>query len=208
MKLEGRYALISGASCGFGKAVAEAFVKEGASVIICARGKGSLERTREELSGHLGKGQRLLSAVADVTDRIEMDSLAATSLSEFPHLDILVNSAGVYGPMGPIENVGWEEWVNAVNINLMGTVYLCRAVIGHFKKRGYGKIVNLSGGGATKPLPYMSAYAASKAAVVRFTETLAVEVKDFGIDVNAAAPGALNTRLLDSALEAGPQKIG
>jgi 3-oxoacyl-[acyl-carrier protein] reductase len=78
----------------------------------------------------------------------------------------------------------------------------------HFKQRQYGKIIILSGGGATKPLPHLSAYAASKAAVVRFAETLAEEVKDFHIDVNTVAPGALNTRLLDEILTAGPEKVG
>ncbi len=78
----------------------------------------------------------------------------------------------------------------------------------HFRAQRSGKIILLSGGGATKPLPFLSAYAASKAALVRFGETLAEEVKDAGIDVNAVAPGALNTRLLDEVLEAGPDRVG
>jgi 3-oxoacyl-[acyl-carrier protein] reductase len=84
----------------------------------------------------------------------------------------------------------------------------CRAVLPLFRRAGYGKIVNLSGGGATSPLPRISAYAASKAAVVRFTETLALEAADAHIDVNAVAPGALNTRLLDEVLDAGPERVG
>jgi 3-oxoacyl-[acyl-carrier protein] reductase len=95
-----------------------------------------------------------------------------------------------------------------VRVNLFGTVLMCRAVIPLLRRRGFGKIVNLSGGGATAPLPFLSAYAASKAAVVRLTETLAHELKDARIDVNALAPGALNTRLLDEVLAAGPEKIG
>jgi 3-oxoacyl-[acyl-carrier protein] reductase len=90
----------------------------------------------------------------------------------------------------------------------MGTVLPCRAVLPHLQSRRSGKIILLSGGGATKPLPYLSAYAASKAAVVRFGETLAEEVREFSIEVNAIAPGALNTRLLDEILEAGPDKVG
>ena len=78
----------------------------------------------------------------------------------------------------------------------------------HFRAQRYGKIILLSGGGATKPMPFLSAYAASKAALVRFGETLADEVRDAGIDVNAVAPGALNTRLLDEVLEAGPAAVG
>ena len=102
----------------------------------------------------------------------------------------------------------WDEWVRAIEINLIGTVLPCRGCFPCSGSRGYGKIVNLSGGGATAPLPRLSAYAASKAAVVRFTETLAEELRRTGIDVNAIAPGALNTRLLDEVLAAGPDKVG
>jgi 3-oxoacyl-[acyl-carrier protein] reductase len=85
---------------------------------------------------------------------------------------------------------------------------MCRAVIPHFRRQGYGKIINLSGGGATAPLPRISAYACSKAAVVRLTETLAEELRDARVDVNAIAPGPLNTRLLDEVLRAGPDRVG
>ena len=85
---------------------------------------------------------------------------------------------------------------------------MCRAVLPLLREQGYGKIINLSGGGATAPLPRISAYAASKAAVVRMTETLAEELNGRGVDVNAIAPGALNTRMLDEVLEAGPEKVG
>jgi NAD(P)-dependent dehydrogenase (short-subunit alcohol dehydrogenase family) len=130
------------------------------------------------------------------------------TLDEFPSLDILVNNAGVYGPKGDLEKTNWQEWVDAIHINLLGTVYPCRSVLPSLKERRYGKIINLSGGGATAPLPRLSAYATSKAAVVRFTETLAEETKEFRIDVNAIAPGALNTRLLDEVLNAGPERVG
>jgi len=126
----------------------------------------------------------------------------------FPNLQILVNNAGVYGPMGPVEDVSWSEWTKALEINLLGSVQMCRALVPHFKKRHYGKIIQISGGGATNPLPNLSAYAASKAAVVRFAETLAEELRPFRIDVNAVAPGALNTRMLDEVLAAGPAAVG
>jgi NAD(P)-dependent dehydrogenase (short-subunit alcohol dehydrogenase family) len=90
----------------------------------------------------------------------------------------------------------------------MGTVYCCRAFLPFLKRSPRGKVLILSGGGATKPMPYLSSYAASKAGVVRFGETLAEEVRAFGIDVNMIAPGALNTRMLDEILLAGPGKVG
>jgi 3-oxoacyl-[acyl-carrier protein] reductase len=98
--------------------------------------------------------------------------------------------------------------VEAIHINLLGVVYPCRVIIPHFQRRNYGKIINLSGGGATNPLPRISAYAASKAAVVRFTETLALELLEHHVDVNAVAPGALATRLTDQLLLAGPERVG
>jgi NAD(P)-dependent dehydrogenase (short-subunit alcohol dehydrogenase family) len=121
---------------------------------------------------------------------------------------VLVNNAGIYGPKGPTEEVAWEEWEQAMRVNLFGSVLCCRAVVPHFRAHGYGKIVQLSGGGATAPLPRLSAYAASKAAVVRFAETLAEELRGTGVDVNSVAPGALNTRLLGEVLEAGPERVG
>ena len=84
--------------------------------------------------------------------------------------------AGIYGPMGTIDEIDWDAWVQAINVNLLGSVLMCRSLTPHFKRRGYGKIVQLAGGGATAPMPGISAYAASKAAVVRFAETLAGEL--------------------------------
>ena len=110
--------------------------------------------------------------------------------------------------MGPTESVSLAEWRAALDINLFGVLLPCRAVIPHFKKAGRGKIVVLSGGGATNPLPNISAYAASKAAVVRLMETFAEELKSFKVDVNAIAPGALATRLVDEVIAAGPDKVG
>jgi 3-oxoacyl-[acyl-carrier protein] reductase len=125
-----------------------------------------------------------------------------------PDLTVLVNNAGIYGPMGRLEEVDWTAWVEAMQVNLFGTAHMCRAILPHLRQQGYGKIINLSGGGATAPLPRISAYAASKAAVVRLTETLAVELREARVDVNAIAPGPLNTRLLDEVLTAGPDKVG
>jgi NAD(P)-dependent dehydrogenase (short-subunit alcohol dehydrogenase family) len=135
-------------------------------------------------------------------------ALVDGALKEFGRLDVLVNNAGVTGPSGAIENIDWEEWIKAIEINLLGSVLLSRAILPHFKKAEHGKIIQLSGGGATNPLPMLSAYAASKAAVIRFVETLAEETRRHRLVVNAIAPGALNTRMLDEFLAAGPDNIG
>jgi 3-oxoacyl-[acyl-carrier protein] reductase len=208
MRLHGRAAMVTGGSQGLGLAVAEAFVAEGADLLICARGEEVLENARRFLAAQARPGRRVLSAVADVSRPEDAERVVSIAVDAFGRLDALVNNAGVYGPFGLVEDVDWSEWTRAIEINLMGTVLPCRAALAHMKKAGHGKIINLSGGGATAPLPRFSAYAASKAAVVRFTETLAEEVRADAIDVNAVAPGALNTRLLDEVLAAGPDKVG
>ena len=120
----------------------------------------------------------------------------------------MINNAGVYGPKGKIETIEWNEWIKAIEINLYGSILMTIAILPHFKKQQYGKIIQLSGGGATNPLPYISSYAVSKTAIVRYAETLAEEVREKNIDVNCIAPGALNTKMLDEILKAGPELVG
>ena len=127
------------------------------------------------------------------------------SIKKFKKIDILINNGGVYGPKGFIEKINWNAWVKTIEINLFGSVLLCKEVIPYFKKRNQGKIIQLSGGGAAAPLPMISGYAASKAGIVRFIETLSEEVKDYNIQVNSVAPGAINTEMLNEILKAGPK---
>jgi len=208
MKLSGRGILITGANQGFGKAVAQACIAEGAHIMITARNTALLESARTDLASTASPDQQILTHTADVSDPAQVSALLKSTAQRLPNFSGLVNNAGVYGPKGTIQEIDWLEWTRAIEINLYGTVLPCREVLPIFLQQGFGKIVNLSGGGATAPLPRISAYAASKAAVVRFTETLAEETRGTGIDVNAVAPGALNTRLLDEVLEAGPAKVG
>jgi len=206
--LAGRAALITGANQGLGLAIARASVVAGASVVMCARDAARLEKARAEVAALATAGQRVIAHAADVSRRDDVERLVAAACAAFPDLQILVNNAGVYGPMGPSETVDWDAWVQAIEINLFGSILMCRALLPHFKKRRYGKIIQLSGGGATNPLPRLTAYAASKAAIVRFAESLALEVKDDGIDVNSIAPGALNTRMMTALIDAGPDAVG
>jgi len=207
--LTGRMAIITGANQGLGREIAAHYVAAGASVLLMARGERKLAQVTAELAKKtVAPGQKVVSFVGDVSSRAACDAAAAGAIELLGGITILVNNAGVYGPMGDIQNVDWDAWVEAIEVNLFGTVLMTRAVIPAMKRAKYGKIVNLSGGGATAPLPGISAYAASKAAVVRLTETFAHELKNDHIDVNALAPGALNTRLLDEVIDAGPAKVG
>jgi len=206
--LEGRAALITGASQGLGRVIASAYLRAGADLMLCARSEPQLDQVQQELSGFLLPSQKLLIHAADVSDPNQVAHLVQRTVSELGRCHILVNNAGIYGPMGESESVDWQEWIRTIEINLFGSVLMCRALLPHFKSEGYGKIIQLSGGGATNPMPRISAYAVSKAAVIRFVETLAAEVSLHHIDVNAIAPGALNTRMLKEVLAAGPEKVG
>jgi NAD(P)-dependent dehydrogenase (short-subunit alcohol dehydrogenase family) len=199
--------IVTGASMGFGYAVARACLEQGASVYLAARGEAALESAHATLAREFGDS-RVFSMAADVSQPEAVERLIGDASRRLPELVGIVNNAGVAGPKGLTEENDWREWVRAVEINLFGTLLCCRAILPLLRARKYGKIVNLSGGGATAPMPRFSAYAASKAAVVRFTETLAQECAGSGIDVNAVAPGVLATRMLDEILAAGPEKIG
>jgi NAD(P)-dependent dehydrogenase (short-subunit alcohol dehydrogenase family) len=208
MKLSGTNAIITGANQGLGFAIAQRFVLEGANVAICSRDEAKLSTAATQLRQEAKPGQKIVALACDVSDPAAVQNFVTGAINALGSVQVLVNNAGVYGPKGPSESVDWEEWKRAVEINLYGVMLPSRAIIPHLRTQGRGKIINLSGGGATQPLPMISAYAASKAAVVRLTETFAEELRSARIDVNAVAPGALNTRLLDEVLSAGPKTVG
>lgn len=206
--LNGKVGIITGANQGLGFEIAKAFLLAGANLMICARNKALLHEALLKLHSFATSEQRLYAQVCDVSKEADVKALVERTIEIFSELHILVNNAGIYGPKGETESVNWGEWIRAMEINVFGSVLMCRETLSYFKGQKFGKIIQLSGGGATNPMPRISAYAVSKAAIVRFSETLAEEVRDFGIDVNCIAPGALNTRMLDEILEAGPEKVG
>jgi len=206
--LVGRNAIITGANQGLGLAIARAYIEQGANILICARDIQKLQSAYDELRLLARSGQGVEKFQADVSSQKDVEALIQFALEKFQQIHILVNNAGVYGPKGKIEDVNWDEWEQAIRINLFGSILVARSILPHFRKCHYGKIIQLSGGGATNPLPFISAYAASKAGIVRFMETLAEETREDHIDINSIAPGALNTRLLDEVLEAGPEIVG
>lgn len=209
MELAGRGAIITGANRGLGRALAEAYVRAGASVLLVARDEDLLQQVEAELQPQATlPAQKVGICRADVSLQADCAAVLRRAREVLPRVTVLINNAAVLGPIGLIEQVDWGAWVETIRINLLGPVLLCREVIPLMRARGYGKIINLSGGGATAPFPRVTAYAASKAALVRLTETFAEELRDSGVDVNAIAPGAMNTRLLDEMLAAGPSKIG
>src|SRR5262245_38184774 len=113
-KLDGRAAIVTGASQGLGKEIVAAYLREGASVVMCARDGAMLAQTRAELSALATPGRQLLARTCDVSKPEQVDALVAAAIAACPELDILVNSAGIYGPMGPIEDNDWAAWTQAI----------------------------------------------------------------------------------------------
>lgn len=209
MGLFGRTALVTGGSRGLGLAIAERLAGEGANLVLTAREAEPLRRAAERVAAsRVRADQQVLAYPSDVSRPRGAERLVRKTQAAFGRLDVLICNAGILGPLGPLDGVDWGDWVRTVEVNLFGAVLCCRATLPLMRRQGRGKIIAISGGGATQPQPGMSAYAASKAALVRFVETLAHETRTSGIDVNAVAPGALNTRFLDELLAAGPERVG
>ena len=207
MKAKNKNVIITGGTVGFGKALAEKFLNEGANISICSRNEQQLFDTQSELLSKF-PNQIILVKKCDVSIEKDVKEFIAYSLDTFKTIHVLILNAGVYGPMGPIETVSLDEWRKSIDINLFGVLLPCRELIPHFKQNKYGKIIVLSGGGATNPMPNLSSYATAKAAVVRLVETLSKELLSYNVDINAIAPGAMSTRMIEQVIDAGPEIVG
>ena len=208
MKLEGQVAVITGAGRGIGRAIALAYAREGARLALAARSESELQ---EAVAAVSELGAEAIAVPTDVTNQEDTERLASEVVDRFGRIDVLVNNAGMSGPIGPLQGNDIADWVNTINVNLTGTFLTCRAIIPVMLEQSRGKIINLSGAGATNAWSNMSAYCSSKAAVVRLTEVLAQELDGKGITVNALGPGSVHTSMWDlmteQAAEAGANFI-
>ena len=207
MKTKDKNVIITGGTVGFGKALAEKFLSEGANISICSRNEQQLFNVQSELLSKF-PNQIILVKKCDVSIEKDVKEFISYSLDTFKTIHVLILNAGVYGPMGPIETVSLDEWRKSIDINLFGVLLPCRELIPHFKQNKYGKIIVLSGGGATNPMPNLSSYATAKAAVVRLVETLSKELSSYNVDINTIAPGAMSTRMIQQVIDAGPEIVG
>jgi len=198
MELENKVCFIAGASGAIGSAVAERFRREGAKLAITYFSKQpNLIPAQKETDS------RSSEFVLDVSCREQVQDVVRGAIEKFGRIDVLVNCTGVLGPIGPTAGVVAEEWVRAIHVNLAGSFYLTQAVLPTMLAHSGGKIIHFSGGGAAYARPFYTAYSASKAALVRFTESIAEELRESRIDVNAIAPGPVYSRMWDQMRDAG-----
>jgi NAD(P)-dependent dehydrogenase (short-subunit alcohol dehydrogenase family) len=197
--------LITGAGRGIGKRLAIGFSQAGARVGLLARSQAELDLAKLEIEDAGGNALRIR---ADVRDLEQMLAAADRMRAVFGALDILIAAAGVQGPIGPLLTTKPKAWSETIDINLTGAVNSCRAVLPGMIERRSGKIILIAGGGSGKSRPNFSAYAASKAALVRVAECLADEVRDHNVQVNSMSPGGAYTHMTDEILHAGEERAG
>lgn len=200
MLLRDKVCLITGGGRGIGRCIALEFARNGADLVLASR---SLRGARAIAADIMALGRNALVVQADVSQGEQVERMVASAIGEYGRIDVLVNSAAVQGPLGPLWEADTDSWLRNIATNLGGVFLCCRSVIPSMMRQGGGKIINLSGGGAASPRPFFSAYSASKAAVARLTETLASEVRNWNIQVNAISPGAVYSEMTEEVLAAG-----
>jgi NAD(P)-dependent dehydrogenase (short-subunit alcohol dehydrogenase family) len=199
--LQGKVALVTGASQGLGKALAFAYAKEGASMVICSRNEEAIRPMDEELER---LGVEVISLAADVSKADDVDRLVDVAYEEFGGIDILVNNAGVLGPRAAIEDYPEDEWRMVIDANLTGLFLVSKAAIPRMREGG--SIINLVSGVSVEGRAEWGAYSVSKFGVEGLTQILAAELEDRNIRVNAVDPGGMRTDMRAAAYpEEDPQ---
>jgi NAD(P)-dependent dehydrogenase (short-subunit alcohol dehydrogenase family) len=188
-ELDGKVAIITGASSGIGKGIAQAFAKEGAKVVLAARNAQRLNGVADELRS---KGGITLSVPTDVSHQSEVIALFEKTMREFGRLDVLVNSAGIFY-QASLEETSLEMWGRTLDVNLTGPFLCTKEAVKIMKPRGGGRIINIGSISAQMPRPNAAAYSCAKIALVALTKTTALEGRDYGIVASCIHPGNVNT---------------
>ena len=191
--LNGKVAVITGGTRGLGLAIAQAFVREGASVVVASRSQKAVEEAVQQI---IEGGGRAAGMAVDVSNLDQIEALAEYTVAHFGRLDIWVNNAGTAGPYGPTMGFSPEEFFQVVQTNIMGVYHGSRTAMKHFLTQRSGKLINILGHGYNGPVPWQNAYGSSKAWVRSFTKSLAEETIGSGVGVFAFNPGMVLTDLL------------
>jgi NAD(P)-dependent dehydrogenase (short-subunit alcohol dehydrogenase family) len=189
MSFQDKTVLITGGSRGLGLVLARGFLKEGARVVICGREESTLERARVELES---LGGEVLAVPCDVTDPVQVEAMVSSIHERFGAVDVLVNNAGII-QTGPLEAMTIEDFEDAINTHLWGPLYTTLAVLPEMKRRGEGRIVNISSIGGKVSVPHLVPYSASKFALVGLSDGMRAELAQDGIKVTTACPGLMRT---------------
>lgn len=192
MRLEGKVAVVTGASRGIGRAIAVGLAREGADIVAVARNTNA---AREVVSDVEALGRRVVSFGTDVSRSSDVQALVRSAMQMFGKIDILVNNAGIH-LSAPFVEESEELWNELFRVNVLGCTFFAQAVAPHMIARHYGRIVNISSKAAVVGEPGHVAYSSLKGAVSSMTRALAVELGQFGITVNAVAPGPVMTDML------------
>lgn len=195
MDLKGKRALITGAGKGIGRAIAHALAREGVEVGLMARTRADLERVAAEISG--AAGVRTHVSAVDVADRAAAEAAVSAAQEALGPIDILINNAGI-AQFGTVMEMDPEVWERIIRVNLLGTYYVTRAVLPGMLAQNAGDIVNIASTAGEKGNATVSAYSASKAAMLAFTESLMPEVRRNNVRVTALVPSTVNTELAAS----------
>ena len=195
--------LITGASRGLGAELAKAFSNANYDIFLIARSLDMLKKVKSSLNN-----DNVIIKECDLSQPTEIENLISEIKIHFEKIDVIINNAASHGPIGPFFENDIDAWENVFRLNLFAPMRLCFGLKENLRKSDFPSIINISGGGATGPRENLSAYATSKAGLVRFTETLAMELREEGIKVNAIAPGAMKTSLLKEVYDHGPDVTG
>lgn len=194
VSLTGRVAVITGSTRGIGRAIAETFGHAGARVVLSSSRAEAVAQVTSELTS---QGLQCIGVPCNVAEYEQVQHLYQQTLDTWGEVDIWVNNAGIAGPFAATLDVPRATWERVMHINILGCYYGFITVLPHMLERGYGKIVTVSGGGANRAQPFLSAYSSSKAAVVRLSDGLAREYrKQRGISINVLEPGLIATEMI------------